>query len=151
MENLNKKLAYGLWGVSALSLLLSLYIYFTMAYMLGPLQLVSPLLVFIFQCVLGFIILRDKNDGITMITIILIALFTFNLSGLVAIVMRLILRKTKSEKIRNAWYVPAIVSGVLGLIVVVAAFHILDLVSVLISVAYYAIFGYWFLKYLKLN
>lgn len=47
-----------------------------------------------------------------MISVILIAIFTFNLGGIIAIILRLVLRKKKeSEGIRNAWFVPAIVSG----------------------------------------
>ena len=87
-----------------------------------------------------------------MISVILIAIFTFNLGGLVAIVMRLILRKKKdSAKIRNTWFVPAIVAGVMTLISLISIFSFVGFIGLLLNVAYYLIFGYWFLKYLKVN
>ena len=149
MENINKKLAYGLWATSGISALLSIINYLSFQYYLGMIGLILGL---IFQGLLGYTILRDKNDKFTMISVILIAIFTFNLGGLVAIAMRLVLRKKKeSTKIRNAWFVPAIVAGALALISTLSYFSFMGFVSLLLSVSYYLIFGYWFLKYLKIN
>lgn len=148
MEDLNKKLAYGLWTVSGISALMSIINYISFEYYLGMISIVIAL---IFQGLLGYTILRDKNDKFTMISVILIAIFTFNLGGLVAIIMRLVLRKNNSDKIRNAWFVPAIVSGALALINLFLAFSFIGFVGLVLNVAYYLIFGYWFLKYLKVN
>lgn len=104
--------------------------------------------------------MRDKNDKLTMISIILIAIFTFNLGGITAIILRLILRKNDSEAIRKCWFVPGAVAGVLPLIVNGARYianleyfsYFLTVIgSALLSAAFYLIFGYWFIKYLKLN
>ena len=148
MESINKKLAYGLWTVSAISALMSIINYISFEYYLGMISIVIAL---VFQGLLGYTILRDKNDKFTMISIILIAIFTFNLGGLVAIIMRLVLRKKDSDKIRNAWFVPAIVSGALALINLFLAFNFIGFVGLVLNVVYYLIFGYWFLKYLKIN
>ena len=149
MESINKKLAYSLWAVSGISALMSIINYISYEYYLGMIGIVVAL---VFQGLLGYTILRDKNDKFTMISVILIAIFTFNLGGLVAIVMRLILRKKKdSAKIRNAWFVPAIVAGVMTLISLISIFSFVGFIGLLLNVAYYLIFGYWFLKYLKVN
>ena len=149
MENINKKLAYGLWTVSGISALMSIINYISFEYYLG---MVSIVIALVFQGLLGYTILRDKNDKFTMISVILIAIFTFNLGGLVAIVMRLILRKKKdSIKIRNAWFVPAVVAGALALINLLSWFTFIGFLSLTLNVAYYLIFGYWFIKYLKVN
>lgn len=87
-----------------------------------------------------------------MISVILIAIFTFNLAGIIAIILRLVLRKKKeSEGIRNAWFVPAIVSGALNLILLFTSFTFVGFIGVVLNIAYYLIFGYWFIKYLKVN
>lgn len=148
MEGLNKKLAYGLWTVSAISALMSIINYISFEYYLGMISIVIAL---VFQGLLGYTILRDKNDKFTMVSVILIAIFTFNLGGLVAIIMRLVLRKKDSDKIRNAWFVPTIVSGALALINIFLAFSFTGFVGLVLNVVYYLIFGYWFLKYLKVN
>ena len=148
MESINKKLAYGLWAVSGISALMSIINYISYEYYLGMIGIVVAL---VFQGLLGYTILRDKNDKFTMISVILIAIFTFNLGGLVAIIMRLVLRKKNSDKIRNACFVPAIVSGALALINLFLAFSFIGFVGLVLNVAYYLIFGYWFLKYLKVN
>ena len=109
MDNLNKKLAYGLWAVSGISTLISVIIYISFEYYVG---MIGVIVAVFFQSLLGYTILRDKNDKFTMISVILIAIFTFNLGGIIAIILRLVLRKKKeSEGIRTAWFVPAIVSG----------------------------------------
>lgn len=148
MEGLNKKLAYGLWTVSAISALMSIINYISFEYYLG---MISIFIALVFQGLLGYTILRDKNDKLTMVSVILIAIFTFNLGGLVAIIMRLVLRKKNSDKIRNAWFVPAIVSGALALINIFLVFSFTGFVGLVLNVVYYLIFGYWFLKYLKVN
>jgi hypothetical protein len=149
MENINKKLAYGLWAVSGLSALMSIINYISFEYYLGMIGIVVAL---VFQGLLGYTILRDKNDKFTMISVILIAIFTFNLGGLVAIVMRLILRKKKeSTKIRSAWFVPAIVAGAMALINIISYITLIGVVGLVLNVVYYLIFGYWFIKYLKVN
>ena len=149
MENINKKLAYGLWAVSGISTLISIINYISFEYYVG---MIGVILAAIFQFLLGYTILRDKNDKFTMVSVILIAIFTFNLGGIVAIIMRLILRKKpNSEKIRNYWYVPAVVSGVLNLIYILNVFTFIDFIGLVFNVVYYLIFGYWFIKYLKVN
>ena len=148
MEDLNQKLAYGLGTVSGISALMSIINYISFEYYRGMISIVIAL---IFQGLLGYTILRDKNDKFTMVSVILIAIFTFNLGGLVAIIMRLVLRKKDSDKIRNAWFVPAIISGALALINIFLAFSFIGFVGLVLNVVYYLIFGYWFLKYLKVN
>ena len=149
MDAINKKLAYGLWAVSGISTLISIVNYISFEYYIG---MIGVIIAVVFQFLLGYTILRDKNDKFTMISVILIAIFTFNLGGLVAIVLRLILRKkANSEKIRNSWFVPAIVSGALNLISLFTAFSFIGFVGLALNVAYYLIFGYWFIKYLKVN
>ena len=149
MENINKKLAYGLWAVSGLSALMSIINYIPVGYYLGMIVIFIAL---IFQGLLGYTILRDKNDKFTMISVILIAIFTFNLGGLIAIVMRLILRnKKESTTIRSAWFVPAIVAGVMIFINMISFITFVNVVNLILTVAYYLIFGYWFIKYLKVN
>lgn len=148
MENINKKLSYGLWAVSGISALLSIVNYISFEYYVG---LITVVIALVFQILLGYTIFRDKNDKFTMVSVILIALFTFNLGGLTAIIMRLVLRKNDSEKVRNAWFVPAIVSGTLALIAMFASINFMKLISLVLIVTYYLIFGYWFIKYLKVN
>ena len=149
MDNLNKKLAYGLWAVSGISTLISVINYISFEYYVG---MIGVIIAVVFQFLLGYTIFRDKNDKFTMISVILIAIFTFNLGGLVAIVLRLILRKkSDADKIRNCWFVPAIVSGALNLISLFTAFSFIGFVGLALNVAYYLIFGYWFIKYLKVN
>lgn len=149
MDAINKKLAYGLWAVSGISTLISIVNYISFEYYIG---MIGVIIAVVFQFLLGYTILRDKNDKFTMISVILIAIFTFNLGGLVAIVLRLILRKkANSEKIRNSWFVPAVVSGALNLISLFTAFSFIGFVGLALNVAYYLIFGYWFIKYLKVN
>lgn len=149
MDAINKKLAYGLWAVSGISTLISIVNYISFEYYIG---MIGVIIAVVFQFLLGYTILRDKNDKFTMISVILIAVFTFNLGGLVAIILRLILRKkANSEKIRNSWFVPAVVSGALNLISLFTAFSFIGFVGLALNVAYYLIFGYWFIKYLKVN
>lgn len=149
MESINKKLAYSLWAVSGISALMSIINYMSYEYYLGMIGIVVAL---VFQGLLGYTILRDKNDKFTMISVILIAIFTFNLGGLVAIVMRLILRKNKeSTKIRNAWFVPAIVAGAMVLVNMIHFITFAGVASLILTAVYYLIFGYWFIKYLKVN
>lgn len=149
MDTINKKLAYGLWAVSGISTLISIINYISFEYYIG---MIGVIIAVVFQFLLGYTILRDKNDKFTMISVILIAIFTFNLGGLVAIVLRIILRKkSNSEKIRNSWFVPAVVSGALNLISLFTAFSVIGLIGLALNVAYYLIFGYWFIKYLKVN
>lgn len=148
MENINKKLAYSLWTVSGIFALISIINYISFEYYLG---MIRSVLALVFEGLLGYTILRDKNDKFTMISVILIAIFTFNLGGLVAIIMRLVLRKKDSEKIRNAWFIPAVVSGIWLSINLIRTFSFLGLVGLIFNVAYYLIFGYWFIKYLKVN
>ena len=149
MENINKKLAYGLWAVSGISTLISIINYISFEYYVG---MIGVIIAVVFQFLLGYTILRDKNDKFTMVSVILIAIFTFNLGGIIAIILRLVLRKKKeSEGIRNAWVVPAIVSGAINLISLFTAFSFIGFVGLALNVAYYLIFGYWFIKYLKVN
>ena len=149
MENINKKLAYGLWAVSGISTLISVINYISFEYYVG---MIGVIIAVIFQFLLGYTILRDKNDRFTMISVILIAIFTFNLGGIIAIILRLVLRKKKeSEGIRNAWFVPAVVSGAVNLISFFTAFSFIGFAGLVLNVAYYLIFGYWFIKCLKVN
>ena len=149
MESINKKLAYSLWAVSGISALMSIINYISYEYYLGMIGIVVAL---VFQGLLGYTILRDKNDKFTMVSVILIAIFTFNLGGLVAIVMRLILRKKKdSAKIRSVWFIPAIVAGAMALVTMIRFITFAGVASLILTVAYYLIFGYWFIKYLKVN
>lgn len=149
MENINKKLAYGLWAVSGISTLISVINYISFEYYVG---MIGVIIAVIFQFLLGYTILRDKNDRFTMISVILIAIFTFNLGGIIAIILRLVLRKKKeSGGIRNAWFVPAVVSGAVNLISFFTAFSFIGFVGLVLNVAYYLIFGYWFIKCLKVN
>lgn len=150
MENINKKLAYGLWAVSGISKLISIITYISFEYYVGMIYVI--IIAVVFRFLLGYTILRDKNDKFTMISVILITIYEFNLSGIIAIILRLVLRKKKeSEGIRNAWFVPAIVSGALNLISLFTAFSFIGFVGLALNVAYYLIFGYWFIKYLKVN
>lgn len=149
MESINKKLAYSLWAVSGISALMSIINYISYEYYLGMIGIVVAL---VFQGLLGYTILRDKNDKFTMVSVILIAIFTFNLGGLVAIVMRLILRKKKeSTKIRSVWFIPAIVAGAMALVNMIRFITFAGVASLILTVAYYLIFGYWFIKCLKVN
>ena len=85
-----------------------------------------------------------------MVSIILITIFQFNLGGFVAIIMRLILRKSKQpNKIRNVWYVPAIVAFAVPVLSLSGYLTFSSFVGVLLNAVYYLIFGYWFIKYLK--
>ena len=150
MENLNKKLAYGLWAVSGISTLISLILYVRAGiYVVGIIALV---IAFGLQAMLGYTILRDRNDKFTMISVLLISAFGSNIGGIVAIVLRLILRKKRdSEAIRKCWMVPGLVVGCLGLITLFMSFSFISFISLGLNVTYYLIFGYWFIKYLKLN
>lgn len=111
------------------------------------------------RLLLGYTILQDKNDKFTRISVILVAIFNFNLNVLIAIIMRLVLRKNNSEKVRNAWFVPAIVSGVFILIWIIRSFgfevndfSLSSIFTTLVpNVVYYLIFDYWFIKHLKIN
>ncbi len=64
------------------------------------------------------------------------------------VIMRLILRKNKSETIRNMWFIPALIGGVLPFISIldVIAFVPFAIVRVILNVVYYLLFGYWFLE-----
>lgn len=154
MKALHQKLGYGLLGVSIISAIISMVSHIPMGYAYGIFnKIVFDL---IFQILLSYTILRDKNDRFTMISIILITIFTFNIGGITAFILRLILRKDDSETIRKCWFVPGMVAGVSYLIRFRAfttglfyfTFFICD---VLLNVAFYLIFGYWFIKYLKLD
>lgn len=193
---INKKLAYPLWAVSMISAFVSIciirvtdyvsflsheylfynyeyedlydffyrrYIYDRYIYIYLTLLTVCAL---VSRLLLGYTILQDKNDKFTRISVILVAIFNFNLNVLIAIIMRLVLRKNNSEKVRNAWFVPAIVSGVLLLIWKIIFFgfdffcdsYIDDpgfwvpvLINLVLNVVYYLIFDYWFIKHLKVN
>lgn len=149
MENMSKKLAYGLWAVSGISTLISIVNYISFEYYIG---MIGVIIAVVFQFLLGYTILRDKNDKFTVISVVLIAIFTFNIGGFIAIIMRLVLRKKANpENIRNAWFVPAIVSGALNLISLSTVFSLVGFIGLALNVAYYLIFGYWFIKYLKVN
>lgn len=153
MEGLNKKLAYGLWAVSGISGLYQLYsIRYSIIYYQEYLEIIGIVVALVCQGVLGYTILRDKNDKFTMISVILTAIFTFDLSGWVAMVMRMILRKKKeSTKIRSVWFIPAIVAGATKLVNMIHFITFGGVVSLILSVTYYLIFGYWLIKYLKVN
>ena len=98
----------------------------------------------VFQFLLGYNIFRDKNDRFTMISVILVAVFTFNISGFITLIMRIILKKSKNpDALRRLWFVPACIGIALSLLVSA------DIVGMLLSAAYYLIFGYWFIKELR--
>ncbi len=147
MENINKKLACGLWAVSGISALVPMVLSLSGSYYFNPVSLIVTLLI---QLLLGYQIFRDKNDFQTMITVIVITILSLNLGGVIAFVLRLIIRKNNSEKVRNYWFIPAVVTGVSSMTLLFALFPI-GLLLVCLNVAYYLIFGYWFIKYLKLN
>lgn len=154
MNTINQKLAYGLWAVSGISIIIYIVDYIPIMYDIGEIYVIIPsVLAAFFQFFLGYhSILRDNNDKLTMISVIMITLFRIDFTGIVAIVLRLLLRqKRESETIRNVWFVPAIVSGVLGLITLFTAFRFVYLVKLTLNAVYYLIFGYWFIKYLKVN
>ncbi len=150
MDTINKKLAYGLWAVSGISTLISIVNYISFKNYIG---MIGVIIAVAFEFLLGYTILRDKNDKFTMISVIMITIFTFNLAGVIAIILRLVLRKKReSENIRKAWFVPAIVAGAANLIgLLFTEFSFIDFVGLALNVAYYLIFGYWFIKYLKIN
>ncbi len=154
MNTINQKLAYGLWAVSGISIIIYIVDYIPIMYDIGEIYVIIPsVLAAFFQFFLGYhSILRDNNDKLTMISVIMITLLRIDFAGIVAIVLRLLLRqKRESETIRNVWFVPAIVSGVLGLITLFTAFRFVYLVKLTLNAVYYLIFGYWFIKYLKVN
>lgn len=150
MNNTNKSLAYGIWAITAIWLIISIIGNLSVG-MTAPLMLILTVAAHIFQFLLGVTIYREKNDGFTMVMVVLVAIFTFNLGGFVAIIQRLIIRKNNSQSVRNSWFLPAVVSGVLALISLFTVFSILNLFGFVLNVAYYAVFGYWFIKLLPLN
>lgn len=150
---MKQKLGYGLLAVSIISAIISIDSYISIGYYTGIFMIVFGL---IFQILLSYTILRDKNDRFTMISIILITIFTFNIGGIIAIILRLILRKNNTEIIRKCWFVPGIAAGVLPLIRVRAFtaglfYSTFFINNVLLNAAFYLIFGYWFIRYLRLN
>lgn len=146
MVNINKKLACGLWAVAGIWTLVTLIT--NLPYGVG-FGLILALVAHVFQFLLGYTIWRDRNDTFTMVSVILIAVFTFNLGGLLAIIFRLIIRKNNSESIRNLWYLPAVVSAGLALLTSLAYLNLFTFLGLAINAAYYLLFGYWFIKYLK--
>lgn len=117
----------------------------------GPLLLL--MIVFVgFQVLLGYIILRDKNDKTTRISVILAVFFSVNPGYVLVFVLRLIMRNTGNpEKIRKYWFAPAIVVGIQGLISLCSDFNFATFIYLVSSTANCLIFGYWLIKYLKLN
>ena len=87
---------------------------------------------------------------ILVVTQFMLTIFSLNIGGVIAFVMRLIIRKNNSEKVRNCWFVPAVVAGGSSITLFFAIFPI-GLFLACLNVAYYLIFGYWFIKYLKRN
>jgi len=138
-----KKLAYSLWAVSFVSFVISVIGFVTQSFYMGiPLAAIS----LVFQILLGYNIFRNKNDRFTMFSVILVALFTFNISGFITIIMRIILKKSKNpDALRRLWFVPACIGVVLQILVST------DILGMILSAAYYLIFGYWFIKELKVN
>ena len=105
-----------------------------------------------FQVLLGYIILRDKNDKTTRISVILAVFFSVNPGYVLVFVLRLIMRNTGNpEKIRKYWFAPAIVVGIQGLISLCSDFNFATFIYLVSSTANCLIFGYWLIKYLKLN
>ena len=164
MEKVNKKtLAYSLFAVTGINALLMLiYIIATSdnrsvgngkvaASGSGPLLLL--MIVFVgFQVWLGYIILRDNNDKTTRISVILAVIFSFNFGYVLVFILRLIMRQTSnSGKIRKYWFVPAIAIGVQGLISLCSNFNFALLIYLMSGTVSTLIFGYWLIKYLKLN
>ena len=164
MEKVNKKtLAYSLFAVTGINALLMLiYIIATSdnrsvgngkvaASGSGPLLLL--MIVFVgFQVWLGYIILRDNNDKTTRISVILAVIFSFNFGYVLVFILRLIMRQTSnSGKIKKYWFVPAIVVGVQGLISLFSNFNFEYFINLVSGTASSLIFGYWLIKYLKLN
>ena len=161
VEKVNKKtLAYSLFAVTGINALLM--IIFSIAISdsgsagkgksaSGPLLLLA--IVFIgFQVLLGYIILRDKNDKTTRISVILAVFFSVNPGYVLVFVLRLIMRNTGNpEKIRKYWFAPAIVAGVQGLISLCSDFNFATFIYLVSSTASCLIFGYWLIKYLELN
>ena len=150
MDTINKKLAYGLWTVSGILTLISIISFISIKNYIG---MIGVIIAVVFEFLLGYTILRDKNDRFTMISVIMITIFTFNLAGVIAIILRLVLRKKReSESIRKAWFVPAIVVGAANLIMLLfTEFSFIGFAELALYVVYYLIFGYWFIKYLKVN
>lgn len=163
MEKINKKtLAYSLFAVTGINALLM--IIFSIAISdsgsaanskaasgSGPLLLL--MIVFVgFQVWLGYIILRDNNDKTTRISVILAVIFSFNFGYVLVFILRLIMRQTSnSGKIKKYWFVPAIVVGVQGLISLFSNFNFEYFINLVSGTASSLIFGYWLIKYLKLN
>lgn len=105
-----------------------------------------------FQVLLGYIILRDNNDKTTRISVILAVIFSFNFGYVLVFILRLIMRQTSnSGKIRKYWFVPAIAIGVQGLISLCSNFNFALLIYLMSGTVSTLIFGYWLIKYLKLN
>ena len=163
MEKVNKKtLAYSLFAVTAINALLMIIFCIATsgsravgngkaASGSGPLLLL--VIVFIgFQVLLGYIILRDNNDKTTRISVILAVFFSGNPGYVLVFILRLIMRKTSnSEKIRKYWFAPAIVIGVQGLISLFSDFNFATFIYLVSGTVSCLIFGYWLIKYLKLN
>lgn len=165
---MNKKLACGLWATSVLGIITSIFSLIpsfenlasyadsnVAGYAIGIIvySIVCIVVGLISRILLGYNVWQDKNNKGTFVIVILNALFASSFGGIVAFIMRLILRKNDSPSIRKAWFVPAIITFVIAVIVSVVStgFTVLGVISLLINTTFDLIFGYWFLKYLKLN
>lgn len=164
MEKVNKKtLAYSLFAVTGINALLMLiYIIATSdsgsagngkVAEAGSGPLLQLTIVFTgFQVLLGYIILRDNNDKTTRISVILAVIFSFNFGYVLVFILRLIMRQTSnSGKIRKYWFAPAIAIGVYGLMNLCSDFNFENFIYLVSGTASSLIFGYWLIKYLKLN
>ena len=110
------------------------------------LALIEIVIVLAFELLLTYAIYNDRNDSLTVLSVLAVSFLTLNAAGIVAIVLRLILRRGNSKKIRNMWYLPAVTSIFFSF-----SLNPIGIVILLINAFYYFAFGYWFIKYLKLN
>ena len=147
----SKKMAYGVWAICAFLMLVNIISVISMDVEPHVLSVLISLISYVLIALLGYTIYRDRNDRLTMITVILVAIFTFDLGGFVAVILRLVLRKNDSENVRKLWFLPAVISAALSLIVGLSYITVLSAISMILTTLYCLIFGYWFIKYLPVN
>ena len=147
-------LAYLGLSVYSLIMMVSYGAFGTVALITTIMSILSVIVMFI----AAVSMLRNTNDKLTVVSVILLGIFQFNIAIGVLFILLLIKRKPgKSESIAKIWFIPIIVQAILTVITLIPvftniqAYGYLKVVLYLLPVIHVSILSNWLLRKLKLS
>lgn len=161
MKLSNKTLAFTAWGITAFYLLQAIF-----NAQFSIINLITGLISVILQAILGYAILRDRNDKFTLVVVIIFAVTSLSIPVALIIALMLVRKYAKkSDWAPKCWFVPAVVSGLFSLINLInvsssfefmieyygALYPIMTILGYLVNILNFLILGYWLVKSLDIR